>query len=174
MASIPGFIIALGMQFAVDSPRWLCKVCYILFFGCLYNSMFLNKYPGSIQAGKVGEAKEVISSLWGQSEADKVIEEFQSVIKNDRAGLDSDWMELLAEPHSRGDIKVLFSFFIYQFVFELEVHVVVRCLFCFQEKTIKFPCALNTLEFFELLTRTWIECLTRGLCLKHFCLVEPA
>ncbi|XP_073284262.1 probable plastidic glucose transporter 1 [Primulina huaijiensis] len=77
MASIPGFVIALGMQFAVDSPRWLCK------------------------AGKVGEAKEVISRLWGPSEVDKVIEEFQSVIKNDGAGLDSDWVELFAEPHSR-------------------------------------------------------------------------
>ncbi|XP_075504914.1 putative plastidic glucose transporter 1 isoform X1 [Primulina tabacum] len=77
MASIPGFVIALGMQFAVDSPRWLCK------------------------AGKVGEAKEVISRIWGPSEVDKVIEEFQSVIKNDGNGFDSDWVELLAEPHSR-------------------------------------------------------------------------
>lgn len=26
IASLPGFVLALGMQFAVDSPRWLCKV----------------------------------------------------------------------------------------------------------------------------------------------------
>lgn len=26
IASIPGFVLILGMQFAVDSPRWLCKV----------------------------------------------------------------------------------------------------------------------------------------------------
>lgn len=26
IASLPGFILALGMQFAVESPRWLCKV----------------------------------------------------------------------------------------------------------------------------------------------------
>jgi hypothetical protein len=26
IASVPGFILTLGMQFAVDSPRWLCKV----------------------------------------------------------------------------------------------------------------------------------------------------
>lgn len=31
IASIPGILVALGMQFAVDSPRWLCKVgaCYL-------------------------------------------------------------------------------------------------------------------------------------------------
>lgn len=26
VASMPGFLLALGMQFAVESPRWLCKV----------------------------------------------------------------------------------------------------------------------------------------------------
>lgn len=26
IASVPGFILTLGMQFAVESPRWLCKV----------------------------------------------------------------------------------------------------------------------------------------------------
>lgn len=31
IASIPGFILALGMQFAVDSPRWLCKVRFLSF-----------------------------------------------------------------------------------------------------------------------------------------------
>lgn len=29
IASVPGFILALGMQFAVDSPRWLCKVRFV-------------------------------------------------------------------------------------------------------------------------------------------------
>lgn len=27
-ACVPGLIIMLGMQFAVESPRWLCKVIY--------------------------------------------------------------------------------------------------------------------------------------------------
>ena len=26
IASIPGILVAIGMQFTVDSPRWLCKV----------------------------------------------------------------------------------------------------------------------------------------------------
>ncbi|KAI3712142.1 hypothetical protein L1987_70691 [Smallanthus sonchifolius] len=77
IASVPGFILAFGMQFAVDSPRWLCK------------------------AGKLDDAKEVISNLWGPSEVDKSIEEFQSVLKNDGGDLDSRWSELLEEPHSR-------------------------------------------------------------------------
>ncbi|KAL0322706.1 UNVERIFIED_CONTAM: putative plastidic glucose transporter 1 [Sesamum angustifolium] len=77
IASVPGFLLALGMQFAVDSPRWLCK------------------------AGRIDDAKKVISNLWGPSEVDKAIEEFQSVIRNDGADLDSSWLELLEEPHSR-------------------------------------------------------------------------
>ncbi|KAI3459790.1 hypothetical protein Pfo_016453 [Paulownia fortunei] len=77
IASIPGIVLALGMQFAVDSPRWLCK------------------------AGRINEAKDVISNLWGPSQVDKAIEEFQSVIRNDGADLDSSWLELLEEPHSR-------------------------------------------------------------------------
>lgn len=31
IASIPGFFLILGMQFAVDSPRWLCKVGFSSF-----------------------------------------------------------------------------------------------------------------------------------------------
>ncbi|KAL8487368.1 hypothetical protein ACS0TY_023883 [Phlomoides rotata] len=77
MASIPGIVLALGMQFAVESPRWLCK------------------------AGRIDDAKEVISNLWGPSEVEKAIEEFQSVCRNDGADLDSSWLELLEEPHSR-------------------------------------------------------------------------
>lgn len=30
IASFPAFIVMLGMQFAVESPRWLCKVVYHL------------------------------------------------------------------------------------------------------------------------------------------------
>lgn len=77
IASIPGFVLALGMQFAVDSPRWLCKV------------------------GRFDDAKEVINNIWGPREVEKAIEEFQSVIRNDGADLDSSWLELLEEPHSR-------------------------------------------------------------------------
>ncbi|KAJ4730097.1 Plastidic glucose transporter like [Melia azedarach] len=77
IASLPGFILALGMQFAVESPRWLCKV------------------------GMLNEAKAVIGTLWGESEVNKAIEEFQSVIKKDGSNLESQWSELLEEPHSR-------------------------------------------------------------------------
>ncbi|KAM7492374.1 hypothetical protein LguiA_035295 [Lonicera macranthoides] len=77
IASLPGFVVALGMQFAVESPRWLCK------------------------AGRISDAKEIIKNLWGPSEVDKAIEEFQSVIKNDGDDLDSRWLALLEKPHSR-------------------------------------------------------------------------
>ncbi|KAK1568303.1 hypothetical protein Q3G72_022847 [Acer saccharum] len=77
IASLPAFVVALGMQFAVESPRWLCKV------------------------GLLDDAKAVIRNLWGESEVDKAIEEFQSVIKNDGSDLDIQWSELLEEPHSR-------------------------------------------------------------------------
>ncbi|KAE8075626.1 hypothetical protein FH972_014322 [Carpinus fangiana] len=77
IASVPGFILTLGMQYAVDSPRWLCK------------------------AGRFDEAKAVINDLWGAAEVEKAIQEFQSVSKNDGNDLNSRWLELLEEPHSR-------------------------------------------------------------------------
>ncbi|XP_058006001.1 probable plastidic glucose transporter 1 isoform X2 [Hevea brasiliensis] len=77
IASVPAFILSIGMQFAVDSPRWLCKV------------------------GRLDDAKAVILSLWGPSEVERSIEEFQLVIKNDGADVSSRWSELLEEPHSR-------------------------------------------------------------------------
>ncbi|GJT65180.1 probable plastidic glucose transporter 1 isoform X1 [Tanacetum coccineum] len=52
-------------------------------------------------AGKLNDAKQIISNLWGPSEVEKSIEEFQSVLKNDGGDLDSRWSELLDEPHSR-------------------------------------------------------------------------
>lgn len=35
IASVPGFILALGMQFSVESPRWLCKVA--IFIHCMFS-----------------------------------------------------------------------------------------------------------------------------------------
>lgn len=82
IASIPGLIVGLGMQFAVDSPRWLCK------------------------AGRINDAKKVVRELWGASEVEGAIEEFQSVSKNDGSDLDSRWSEIFEQPHSRGCIKL--------------------------------------------------------------------
>ncbi|KAL6143934.1 hypothetical protein ACLB2K_054629 [Fragaria x ananassa] len=77
IASVPGFVLALGMEFAVDSPRWLCKV------------------------GRFSNAKEVIKNVWGASEVEKAIEDIQAVIKNDGSDLESSWSELLEEPNFR-------------------------------------------------------------------------
>lgn len=77
IASVPGFILTLGMQFAVDSPRWLCKV------------------------GRSDDAKTVIHKLWGTSRVDKALKEFELVTRNDGSDLDIRWLELLEEPHSR-------------------------------------------------------------------------
>ncbi|KAL9305055.1 putative plastidic glucose transporter 1 [Arabidopsis thaliana] len=77
VASMPGFLLALGMQFAVESPRWLCKV------------------------GRLDDAKVVIRNIWGGSEVEKAVEDFQSVMKNSGSNLNSRWLELLDKPHSR-------------------------------------------------------------------------
>lgn len=61
-----------------------------------------------LQVGMFNDAKAVISNLWGESEVDKAIQEFQSVIKKDGSDLDSQWLELLEEPHSRGCIKAVY------------------------------------------------------------------
>ncbi|XP_047306963.1 probable plastidic glucose transporter 1 [Impatiens glandulifera] len=93
IASVPGLVLSLGMQFSVDSPRWLCKV------------------------GRLGEAKEVVYNLWGPSEVDKAIMEFQSVIVKDGADddFDSKWLELLDKPNSRVAFVGGTLFFLQQF-----------------------------------------------------------
>ncbi|KAF9668789.1 hypothetical protein SADUNF_Sadunf14G0039900 [Salix dunnii] len=77
IASAPGFFLALGMQFAVESPRWLYKV------------------------GRLDDAKTVIRNLWGSSEVEMAIQDFQSVTENNGVNVGSGWLELLEEPHSR-------------------------------------------------------------------------
>lgn len=57
----------------------------------------------------MGDAKTVVCELWGASEVESAIEEFQSVSKNDGSDLDSRWSEILEEPHSRGCINVVFA-----------------------------------------------------------------
>lgn len=75
----------------------------------LQSFVFL-KSLGTLQAGRFDDAKEVINNIWGPTEVKKAIEEFQSVIMNDSADLDSSWLELLQEPHSRGYINVILNF----------------------------------------------------------------
>ncbi|XP_038900905.1 probable plastidic glucose transporter 1 isoform X2 [Benincasa hispida] len=91
IASLPGFFIAFGMLFAVESPRWLSK------------------------AGRLDETRVVIRDLWGESEVERAVEEFQSVIRNDGSDLNSGWSELLEEQN----FKVAFIggslFFLQQF-----------------------------------------------------------
>ncbi|MCL7045299.1 hypothetical protein MKW94_011201, partial [Papaver nudicaule] len=77
IASAPGFVLALGMQFTVDSPRWLCKV------------------------GRWDDAENVIGNLWGEVEVEKSIEEFKSVINIRGSDSEASWLELLKEPHRR-------------------------------------------------------------------------
>lgn len=55
------------------------------------------------------DAKTVVSELWGASEVERAIEEFQSVSKSDGSDLDSRWSEILKAPHSRGCVKVVLA-----------------------------------------------------------------
>jgi len=109
IASVPGFIVGLGMQFAVDSPRWLCKVGLCCFLICPLFRCF-QSFDFSAQAGRINDAKKVVRELWGASEVESAIEEFQSVSKNDGSDLDGRWSEILEQPHSRGCIKVVLAF----------------------------------------------------------------
>lgn len=74
-ACVPGVLIVVGMQFAVESPRWLAKV------------------------GRFDDARKVVESLWEPSEVEKSMEEIKVVVSNDDS--QGSWSELLVEPHSR-------------------------------------------------------------------------
>ncbi|XP_048490340.1 probable plastidic glucose transporter 1 isoform X3 [Beta vulgaris subsp. vulgaris] len=84
IASIPGFILTIGMQFAADSPRWLCKM------------------------GRLDDAKSIIRNLWGPSEVDSAIEEFQSVFSRNEGDNSTNWLELFEEPNYKGALSALF------------------------------------------------------------------
>ncbi|XP_074573571.1 putative plastidic glucose transporter 1 isoform X1 [Curcuma longa] len=77
IACTPGVILILGMQFAVESPRWLYKV------------------------GRVDEAKRVIGTVWGESEVEKSVEEIRNVIMDDTNIQKTSWLELFMEPHNK-------------------------------------------------------------------------
>ncbi|KAK1630630.1 hypothetical protein QYE76_004945 [Lolium multiflorum] len=88
-ACVPGFLIVAGMQFAVESPRWLAKV------------------------GRLDDARKVVEDIWGASEAEKAMEEMKSVVVNDDS--QASWSELLSEPHNRVALIGGSLFFLQQF-----------------------------------------------------------
>ncbi|CAN6210623.1 unnamed protein product [Urochloa humidicola] len=88
-ACVPGFLIVVGMQFAVESPRWLAKV------------------------GRFDDARKVVESLWEPSEVDKSMEEIKAVVANDDS--QSSWSDLLVEPHNRVALIGGSLFFLQQF-----------------------------------------------------------
>ncbi|CAN6447097.1 unnamed protein product [Victoria cruziana] len=77
VASIPAIIVMFGMQFTVESPRWLCK------------------------AGKWDDAKVVVSQIWGESQIDKAMKEIRSVVNLDGSDIEADWLELFQEPYNK-------------------------------------------------------------------------
>ncbi|XP_040383802.1 probable plastidic glucose transporter 1 [Oryza brachyantha] len=88
-ACVPGVLIVVGMQFAVESPRWLAKV------------------------GRLDDARNVVERLWGPSEVEKSMEEIQSVVANDDS--QTSWSELLEEPHNKVALIGGSLFFLQQF-----------------------------------------------------------
>ncbi|TVU09437.1 hypothetical protein EJB05_42909, partial [Eragrostis curvula] len=88
-ACVPGVLIVVGMQFAVESPRWLAKV------------------------GRFDDARKVVETLWGPSEVDKSMEEIKAVVANDDS--QASWSELLVEPHNRVALIGGALFFLQQF-----------------------------------------------------------
>lgn len=75
VASVPGILLIIGMQFAAESPRWLGKM------------------------GKWEEAKTVISQLWGDSKVKSAIEELKGINNLDGNCEEANWSELLTKRH---------------------------------------------------------------------------
>ncbi|KAG0481318.1 hypothetical protein HPP92_012176 [Vanilla planifolia] len=72
IASAPGFLLMLGVQYAVESPRWLCKV------------------------GRLADAESVIYKLWGEADVNNSIKEIQSVTKSELYS-PKTWFDLLVD-----------------------------------------------------------------------------
>ncbi|XP_027933140.1 probable plastidic glucose transporter 1 isoform X2 [Vigna unguiculata] len=81
-----------------NDPHWWRTMLYIASIPGILVAIAFNI---SAQAGRINDAKTVIRELWGESEIDSAIEEFQSVCKSDGSDSDSRWSEILEEPHSR-------------------------------------------------------------------------
>ncbi|XP_062198895.1 probable plastidic glucose transporter 1 isoform X2 [Phragmites australis] len=89
-ACVPGVLIVVGMQFAVESPRWLAKV------------------------GRFDDARKVVESLWGPSDVEKSMEKIKAVVVSDDDS-QASWSELLVEPHNRVALIGGSLFFLQQF-----------------------------------------------------------
>ncbi|GJN34081.1 hypothetical protein PR202_gb22719 [Eleusine coracana subsp. coracana] len=120
-ACVPGVLIVIGMQFAVESPRWLAKVPSNIFsFGggvrfvlqdpSLYQKA-LSVYPYRL------EGLTMLEKLWRHfgnlPEVDKSMEEIKAVVINDDS--QASWSELLVEPHNRVALIGGALFFLQQF-----------------------------------------------------------
>ncbi|KAI5084363.1 hypothetical protein GOP47_0000532 [Adiantum capillus-veneris] len=73
IAILPGILLILGMQFAVESPRWLSKV------------------------GRWGEAEDIIRNLWGDSNVETAMEELKNAAKSMESTTEISWPELLSK-----------------------------------------------------------------------------
>ena len=118
LASVPAFILLFGMQFAVESPRWLCKVIFMKYqqidnklSNLLFMTLLSDVSSFHCQVGRVADAKKVVGSIWSDSDIERSIEEIQAVITNDSGDFRSSWVELLVEPHKRGYFLQFLSFF---------------------------------------------------------------
>ncbi|KAJ4758563.1 Major facilitator superfamily protein [Rhynchospora pubera] len=89
IACVPGLALILGMQFAVESPRWLCKV------------------------GRLDDARVVIERIWGTEDVEKSIDDIKSVVET--SGDQSSWQDLLVEPHKTVALIGGALFFLQQF-----------------------------------------------------------
>ncbi|XP_020699357.2 probable plastidic glucose transporter 1 isoform X1 [Dendrobium catenatum] len=76
IASGPGLLLMLGMHFAAESPRWLCKV------------------------GRLIDAERVVRNLWGETNVESSMKEILSVTEN-ISNPKATWLDLLVEPHKK-------------------------------------------------------------------------
>lgn len=80
IAIIPGVLLIIGMQFAVESPRWLSKV------------------------GRWGEAEDIIRKLWGESNVQTAMEELKKAAESTESSVEISWFELLSERYYKAPI----------------------------------------------------------------------
>ncbi|KAH9306195.1 hypothetical protein KI387_010599 [Taxus chinensis] len=106
VAIVPAVLMAVGMIFAPESPRWLFQVGYhLLIFSSLLLSLFFKDLSSIIgmstsQQNKLAEAESAIKTLWGKGKVEEVMADLRAS-STGSVEEDAGWFDLFSKRYSK-------------------------------------------------------------------------